>query len=211
MASATPPLDGASPRRRQRGLMPPEVINVAVPALKAGIWTGMAGVATGVGTAIAFDKRPIGSGVAMGCEWFALGSTYWLFRSLAIASLGGQEQVTPREKVMASALGGSAGGAVAGLMRGPHNIIPCIAFYGLLGGGGQMVANVIASRPPKPPQEKRSWLQSKWLPMRMVTDEEYEETINESILRVEADIAICEERIASIRASAQQDDIRSGK
>ncbi|RDA89894.1 hypothetical protein CP533_6252 [Ophiocordyceps camponoti-saundersi (nom. inval.)] len=210
MASAAPP-DGAPPRRRQRGLFPPEVISVAIPALKAGTLTGMAGVATGVGTAIAFDKRPILSGFAMGSEWFALGSTYWLFRSLAIAHLGGQEQVTPREKVMASALAGSAGGAVSGLMRGTHAIMPCVVFYGLLGGGGQMVTNLIASRPPKPPQEKRSWLQSKWLPMRILSDEEYEESINEAILRVEADIAICDERIAQIRASAQQGDGRSDK
>ncbi|PFH56657.1 hypothetical protein XA68_16187 [Ophiocordyceps unilateralis] len=201
MSSAESPDE--APRRRRRGLMPPKFVDLAVPVLKAGTLTGMAGAAVGVGGAIVFDKRPFGSGIAMGCEWFALGSTYWLFRSLVIASMGGHEQVTTTEKLMASGLAGTAGGAVAGLMRGPRAILPCVAFYGMLGSGGQMVANLLASRPPRPLRERRNWFDSKWLPLRKVSDEEYAEKISEKILRVEADIAICDERIAKIKAAAQ--------
>ncbi|KAF4582839.1 beta-ketoacyl synthase [Ophiocordyceps camponoti-floridani] len=200
MGSAESPDE--APRRRRRGLMAPRVMDLVGPVVKAGTLTGVTGAITGVGIAIAFDKRPVGSGFVMGCEWFALGSTYWLFRSLAIASMGGEDQVTNKEKVMASGLAGSAGGAVAGLMRGPRAIVPCVVFYGLLTSGGQTMINLVASRPPQPLKEKRSWLESKWLPFRKVTDEEYMERLGEKILRVEADIAICDERIARLKGAA---------
>ena len=56
------------------------------------------------------------------------------------------------------------------------------------------------------PKPKSSWLDSKWSPMKRLTDKEYEEKLEEKILRLEAEIAIINENIESLRASAAPKD-----
>lgn len=52
-------------------------------------------------------------------------------------------------------------------------------------------------------KEKENWLQraakSKWSPMSVLTDEEYERMLNEKLISVEAEIALIDERIEEFR------------
>lgn len=53
------------------------------------------------------------------------------------------------------------------------------------------------------PKEKTSWLDSKWSPMKRLSDKDYEEKLEEKILRLDAEIAIIDENIASLKASKE--------
>lgn len=99
--------------------------------------SGTAGVLAGVATAVARDANPYISGFASGARCFTLGYSYWctslpsdsngigtsahcvrqVARTMAMRSWGGEERMRPVDKITASAMAGSAAGAVAGLMR----------------------------------------------------------------------------------------------
>lgn len=99
---------------------------------------GAAGVMAGVAGAIARDTSPVASGAVTGFQWFALGGSFWctsisswwnhysygpvansikVTRSVAVRAMGGDQQLRPVDKTIASTVGGSAAGAVAGLIR----------------------------------------------------------------------------------------------
>lgn len=56
------------------------------------------------------------------------------------------------------------------------------------------------------PKEKTSWLDSKWSPMKRLSDKDYEEKLEEKILRLDAEIAIIDENIAALKASTGPKD-----
>lgn len=47
---------------------------------------------------------------------------------------------------------------------------------------------------------KTSWLDSKWSPITRLSDEDYEKTLQEKLLRIEADIALIDDDIQALRA-----------
>lgn len=91
----------------------------------------------GVAGAIARDTSPVASGAVTGFQWFALGGSFWctsaslggivthtaitnsikVTRSVTVRAMGGDQQLRPVDKTIASTVGGSAAGAVAGLIR----------------------------------------------------------------------------------------------
>lgn len=46
---------------------------------------------------------------------------------------------------------------------------------------------------------KGSWLDSKWSPMKVLSDEEYEHMLQEKLLKVNAEIALVDESIEGLR------------
>ncbi|EHK17614.1 uncharacterized protein TRIVIDRAFT_187216 [Trichoderma virens Gv29-8] len=192
-------------QNKKRGILPPEIIDLMVAPVKVGTWTGAAGVLAGVAGAIARDTSPVASGAVTGFQWFALGGSFWFTRSVAVRAMGGDEQVRPVDKTIASTIGGSAAGAVAGLIRGPGKIVPAMAMWGVLGAGGQIVANGLSNRKPKVKDENDSWFRSKWSPLKKLTDQEYIDMMEEKILRVDVDIALIDDRIAELKAIDQKD------
>ncbi|KAK5997566.1 hypothetical protein PT974_02929 [Cladobotryum mycophilum] len=195
---------GTSQQPKRRGILPPEVMDLMVAPVKVGAWSGGAGALAGVAGAIARDTNPFASGILSGAQWFTLGGTFWFARSVAVKSLGDEEQLSSPDKIKASAVGGSAAGALAGLIRGPTKILPAMALWGVLGATGQMVVNNINSREPKVKDENDSWMRSKWSPLRKITDEEYIDMMEEKILRVDVDIALIDDRIAELRAADEK-------
>ncbi|KAH6893467.1 hypothetical protein B0T10DRAFT_604672 [Thelonectria olida] len=187
-----------------RGLFAPEIVDLIVPPLKVGGWAGTAGVIAGVGGSIFKEANPIIWGAVSGFQWFTLGTSFWFTRTMAIKSWGGEERVTPLDRTKASAIAGSVAGAVGGLIRGPSNILPAVVCWTAFGAGGQMIANRLATREPKIRDENDSWFRSNWSPLRKLTDEEYIEMMSEKILRVEADIALIDDRIAELRVAEKQ-------
>lgn len=75
-----------------------------------------------------------------------------------------------------------------------------LIFCGVAAVGGQLVANHFTSRQEKAKEaEDGSWLGSKWSPLKKLTDEEYISMMDEKILRVDADIALIDDKIAQLR------------
>lgn len=131
-------------------------------------------------------------------------------RKLAIARYGPEHNVTPAQKVGASAIAGAASVVPVGLLlRGPRSILPGAIVFSLLGAGGQFASNRWSGSE-NPPKKESGWFTSKWSPMTKLSDEEYKTMLEEKILRVEADLAILDENKAALiaeesRAKAAQD------
>lgn len=79
-----------------------------------------------------------------------------------------------------------------------------MAMWGVLGAAGQMVANGMSNRKPQVKDENDSWLRSKWSPLKKLTDQEYIDMMEEKILRVDADIALVDDRIAELKSTDQR-------
>ncbi|KAM0273951.1 hypothetical protein ACHAQH_008094 [Verticillium albo-atrum] len=195
--------DISQPRAKaRRGIMPPELIDTIVPSLKVGGVTGAAGVFTGITAGIIRDASPALFGIASGIQWFTLGSTYWLSRTVAIKAWGGEANISKADRTKASALAGGTAGVVGGLIRGPSNILPGFIIFSLAGGIGQAFTNRLVNAPADP--NSKSILQSKWSPLKKLTDDEYRDLMDEKILRVDTEIALIDDKIAELRASYQQ-------
>lgn len=72
----------------------------------------------------------------------------------------------------------------------------------VLGAGGQAVSNKLAAREPTPASKavsKQDWLSSKWSPLTPLTDKEYENMLQEKILKLDAEIAMVDDNIAVLR------------
>lgn len=92
-------------------------------------------------------------------------------------------------------------GTINNCVGGPRNIIPGILFFGTVGATGQYISQRFRNKPQDDDSKpKSSWLDSKWSPMRRLTDKEYEEKLEEKILRIDAEISIIDDSIASLRA-----------
>ncbi|KAK7402598.1 hypothetical protein QQX98_011639 [Neonectria punicea] len=202
---------GTLARRRTspRGIFAPEMVDLVVPPLKFGGYAGTVGVLAGVGGAIFREGNPVVWGAVSGFQWFTLGTSYFFTRSIIFKAWGGEEQVTLADKTKASAMAGTVAGATGGLIRGPSNIIPAMIFWTAVGAGGQMYANRVATREPKVKDENDSWFRSKWSPLKKLTDEEYIDLMSEKILRVEADIALVDDRIAELRVVEKAEKLAS--
>lgn len=78
--------------------------------------------------------------------------------------------------------------------------------FALFGAAGQAIYNRSAAQNSTLPQtatdksEKFSWMNSKWSPMKVLSDAEYEALLQERLLRVNAEIAVVDENIEALRA-----------
>jgi hypothetical protein len=90
---------------------------------------------------------------------------------------------------------------------GKSKAVPSSMFvYGLAAGGGQVAVNLIAGqRRVDEEQRGRSWFSSPWSPLQKLSDEEYVSMMQEKILRVDADIALIDDRIAKLREKQQEE------
>jgi predicted house-cleaning noncanonical NTP pyrophosphatase (MazG superfamily) len=81
--------------------------------------------------------------------------------------------------------------------------------FALFGAAGQALYNSADSRNSEqaaaPEKDlKNSWLNSKWSPMKVLSDEEYENMLREKLLRVNAEIALVDESIEALRIQEQE-------
>lgn len=106
--------------------------------------------------------------------------------------------------VTASAIAGATAGGVGGALRSRRNILPGMLFFGLAGAVGQKVVDMRKSKGEG--EEEKSggfgWMNGKWSPVKVLTDQEYEILLREKILRVDADIAIVDESIETVKRDA---------
>ncbi|EMD87946.1 hypothetical protein COCC4DRAFT_143191 [Bipolaris maydis ATCC 48331] len=180
-------------------------------------------------------QTPVLFSIASGAQWFALGSTFWGFRTSLLNQNGllnwwnltrgapiyprDDLNPSPSDKVRASTIaGGSTGFTLGFLFRGPRNVIPGTLVFSLVGWLGQCGYNYLDARNSGQLQElaelrakgeerpKESLMhkiaKSRWSPMQVLTDEDYEKMMQEKLLRVEADIAMIDDKIAALRKQA---------
>lgn len=150
---------------------------------------------------------PILFGLFASLQWFALGSSFTSIRCLLWHAWGGEENLKPGEKVLASTIAGAGSGMTGGLIRGPTNIIPGVFVFSALGGGSTYIANRIQERQRlareqnKPPFWSTFW--KKWSPLQAIDDKEYEKILEEKILRLDAQIAVIDDHLVALKASNQ--------
>ncbi|EWZ38265.1 hypothetical protein FOCG_04818 [Fusarium oxysporum f. sp. radicis-lycopersici 26381] len=211
-------------RQSSRGLFSPEVVDLVVPPLKFGGYAGTAGILAGVGGSIFQEANPIVWGAFSGFQWFTLGTSFWckfthqnhvlasgltsqVTRSIVVKAWGGEERLKNGDKTIASAIAGTAAGSVGGLIRGPKNILPAMLVFTTVGAGGQMIANRMATRKPKVHDENESFW-TRWSPLKKLTDQEYRDMMSEKMLRIDADIALIDDRIAELKKQAEDEELK---
>ncbi|KAK4661558.1 uncharacterized protein QC763_705540 [Podospora pseudopauciseta] len=196
-----PPRD-QMPSKEQRQLLPQEVMDIVVPSLKVGGSAGACGLFMGGAAGILRGAPPVFFSLVAGGQWFALGSSYWAARLVAFNALGGEDKITPGDKLKGSTFAGAVSGVVGGSIRGPRNIIPGAIVCSLLGAGGQAFANRREAKQKEaekdPSKNKRFW-HSSWSPITALSDQDYVNLLEEKLLRVEADIALIDDRIRELR------------
>jgi hypothetical protein len=123
------------------------------------------------------------------------------------------------DKVRASTMAGALTGFNLGLLfRGPRNVIPGTIMFSLFGWTGQHGYNYLDARNSSEIQQQAALkakgedkpketlmyriAKSKWSPMSVLSDEEYENMMQEKLLRVEAEIAIIDDKIEAFKKKA---------
>ncbi|OJJ37563.1 hypothetical protein ASPWEDRAFT_39276 [Aspergillus wentii DTO 134E9] len=172
--------------------------NALLPALKAGAVSGSAGLVYGGISGVIRSPHPVIHSISCGIHWAACGTSFWWLRS-NILKLHYEDQASPKQRAYVSALsGGISGGAVTRLMGG--RLIPGVVVFSILGYLGQSSYNAIdtwqmehANTPTKPILQRMA--ESKWIPLKSLSDDDYRGMLSEKLLSIEADIAIIDEKI----------------
>ncbi|KAJ5648159.1 hypothetical protein N7490_004531 [Penicillium lividum] len=170
-------------------------------AVKVGALSGTAGLIYGGAAGVIKSPNPVIHSLSCGIHWFACGTAFWWLRSNVI-KLHFQDQASPQERAYVSALtGGISGGVVTRLMGG--RLIPGLVVFSLLGYCGQSAFNRVdawqvqrAQNPSKPFFQRMA--DSKWIPLRNLSDDEYRGMLSEKLLGIEAEIALLDEKIEDL-------------
>lgn len=119
----------------------------------------------------------------------------------------GPEGAEPVSPILASAISGATAGGVGGALRSRRNIIPGMLFFGIAGAVGQKVYDSRQTTDPAEAEKnlKSSWINSRWSPVKVLSDDEYEKLLHEKMLRVSADIAILDESIEAVKMDAAKE------
>ncbi|KAI3337022.1 hypothetical protein HD806DRAFT_475435 [Xylariaceae sp. AK1471] len=177
-----------------------ELWQIASKSVQTGMVTGGIGLLIGAGAGIVRSAPPTLFALFAGLQWFTLGSSYMASKGLLCHAWGGEENLSSSDLVKASGVAGGVSGMIGGMIRGPRNILPGVLFFGTLGAGSSYMSQLSRSSQTKP---KTSWLDSKWSPMQRLSDKDYMDKIEEKILRLDAEIAIIDENIASLKGLLQ--------
>ncbi|KAI0539834.1 hypothetical protein GGR58DRAFT_462951 [Xylaria digitata] len=176
-----------------------ELWQISAKSLQTGMLTGGLGLLFGAGTGIIRSAPPTLFALFAGLQWFTLGSSYMASRGLLCHAWGGEENLSSSDLVKVGGVAGGVSGMTGGMIRGPRNILPGMLCFGALGAGGSYLSQLFRGTESRP---KTSWLDSKWSPMQRLSDEDYMDKVEEKILQLDAEIAIIDENVASLKASS---------
>ncbi|KAH0538412.1 hypothetical protein FGG08_005012 [Glutinoglossum americanum] len=147
------------------------------PALQVGALTGTSGVIVGGVSGLIRSSSPALFAAASGIQWFALGSAFWASRG-AVLHAWGIDAATPKERTCQS---------VYNFADAKHSDMQQSGFEG--------------------PRKRSTWenlLNSKWSPVKPLSDKEYEQMLEEKLLRLNAEIALIDEDIAILKEKAKR-------
>ncbi|CBX96535.1 hypothetical protein LEMA_P108000.1 [Plenodomus lingam JN3] len=208
-------------------------LDVARRALYVGPFTGVFGLTSGAVYGTLRTETPVLFSLISGVQCFTLGTTFWGLRTAILNSDGLQNwwyatrgsplkvrcdlEPTMNEKLQASTMAGALTGFSLGFVfRIPANVIPGTIFWGLFGYLGQRGYNYFDARNTAAIERKARgeeepgeslmyrFAKSKWSPMSVLNDEEYEKMMQEKVLHVEAEIALIDDKIAELRKKAAE-------
>ncbi|OAL46638.1 hypothetical protein IQ07DRAFT_647591 [Pyrenochaeta sp. DS3sAY3a] len=177
-------------------------------------------------------KTPVLFALISGAQWFAIGTTFWTARTSILNQTGllnwwnstrggpiyhrDDLVPSPEDKIRASTIAGAFTGFSLGFVfRGYRNVIPGTIMFTLFGWAGQHGYNYLDARNSAEIREKiqshepranfmQKLAKSKWSPMTALSDEEYENMLQEKLLQVEAEISIIDDKIADYRRKAKE-------
>lgn len=206
------------PRRHQNW---PSII---ASALKVGLFTGGAGIFVGGIQGILYSDAPTLFAAFSTLQWLTAGTTYWAARNVYLNRHGlldkpqkelfgldvdGVDTFSASERKTASTIGGAVSGAVtAAATRGKRNILPGMIMFSLFGYSGQAFVNRqeaqhdAAEFVDNDSNQKTFWQRlasSKFSPVKIMTDAEYEDLLKDKLLRVETEIALIDDHIAHLK------------
>lgn len=165
---------------------------------------------------IVVSRTPILFAATTSIQWGLLGTTFWGTR---VALLSRYHTPTQQEKSLSTTLASSIAGATGGLLRGRKNVLPGFFVFGAIGYLGQCtydavdrrkMADVNSGGTARGGHEKETWMRSKWVPWKALTDEEYEAMLREKLLRVNAEIALLDESLEGLKRQEKSITNRDG-
>ncbi|EAU37259.1 conserved hypothetical protein [Aspergillus terreus NIH2624] len=185
----------------RNGSMPTGESNDLLSCVKVGAVSGAAGLVYGGISGVIRSPHPVIHSLSCGIHWFACGTSFWWLRS-NILTLHYESNASPKQRAYVSALsGGIAGGAVTRIMGG--RLVPGVVVFSLLGYVGQSSYNAIdswqmeqANTPSKPIIQRIA--DSKWIPLKTLSDDDYRGILNEKLLSIEAEMALIDEKIEQL-------------
>jgi len=191
------------------------------PSLKAGTFAATAGVLFGGTAGIIRTTTPVLFATASGIQCGILGASYWATRT-AVLNAWDTGALTTSDRRKATAIGGGVAGGTAGLLRGPSHVIPGIIVMSGMGYLAQTVYDRLDARHTEQVKneeenpQKPFWnriAESKWFPLKTLSDEDYEGILQEKILKLDVEIAMIDDRIQKIQndAATDKDDISDSK
>ncbi|EPQ62740.1 Bgt-4551 [Blumeria graminis f. sp. tritici] len=76
--------------------------------------------------------------------------------------------------------------------------------FAIFGAVGQALTDKISNRElnsiAPDPESKVSWLNSRWSPVKTISNEEYENIMSEKLLQIKAEIALVDDRIKYLKS-----------
>ncbi|RJE23363.1 hypothetical protein PHISCL_04305 [Aspergillus sclerotialis] len=195
--------------------------NTLLSAVKVGTLAGAAGLVYGGVAGVFRSSHPGIHSLSRGIHWFACGTTFWCkphrhvtcqyfiktspgLRS-SILELYYKGNASPLQRADVSAIaGGIAGGGVTRLLGG--RLAPALIVSSFLGYAGQRSYNAIdawqleqANTPSRPFLQQLA--ESKWIPLKSLSDEDYKAMLNQKILNIETEMALIDDKIEELQKS----------
>lgn len=173
-------------------------------------YSGTAGFLFGGTSGILKGTTPFLFATASGIQTSVLGATFWACRSTFLHTRFAAEQ-SPGDFTKASTLAGGLSGGLVGLItRGRANVLPAAVMWSLFGCVGQVAYNRF-SVPRDDQQQQLSkegfWermAKKSWSPVTVMSDEEYSKMLHERMLRVDAEIAILDDKLDALKKQQQE-------
>ncbi|KAK2882500.1 hypothetical protein FQN49_000299 [Arthroderma sp. PD_2] len=195
----------------------------AVPSvLQAGALSGSCGLLYGGVSGVLKAYHPVIKSISTGVYWFAFGSSFWWLRS-NILRVQFEDNATPKERIYASVASSSlSGGAVNWAISkysmhtlcyeslpNDRRFIPGFIACSILGLVGQYSYNKLEERQIRlqsEPVSSKTWAErmadSRWIPIKNLSDEQYRNMLEEKLLSVDVEIALIDDNLKALRESS---------
>jgi len=86
--------------------------------------------------------------------------------------------------------------------------------FAIVGALGQKIYNLADSRKQAVNSDihgRNSWLNSRWSPVKVLSDDEYEKLLQEKLLRVDAEISLLDESIQAVKDEERAKETGGGQ
>lgn len=173
---------------------------------------GAGAIGSSIGSSYATLKgHPVGLWTAVsGIQCFVIGSTFWFSHGIArtwLESGHRREALSFKEELACSTVSGSVAGVAGGLLRGRANVIPGAIMCGIIGAVGQTGVSTFTASAERT-RDRRSMLDrlsdSKWWPLKKISDAEYKQHLLQQIDTLNAELSAVDDQISALKQQRQE-------